>query len=98
MRALRRRHGRARLTPDVMPYEGMGIAPPGEYKAVLAFTRAAAKGQMRALVHATQDADMSSDEYRGAVAALRGGLVKGTMGGGYEITPYGKLYLEQRGG
>ena len=92
------RYGRSRLTPDVMPYDGVGIAAPGEYKAVLAFTRAASKNDLRTLVRYTQEADTSSNEYRGAMAALRGGLVRGEIGGGYKITPYGHLYLEQRSG
>ncbi len=95
---IRERYGRSRLTPDVMPYDGVGIAAPGEYKAVLAFTRAASKNDLRTLVRYTQEADTLSNEYRGAMAALRGGLVKGEMGGGYKITPYGRLYLEQRSG
>jgi hypothetical protein len=51
-----------------------------------------------ALHRATQDAPPGSNEYVGAMAALSGGLVKSGSGGSYEITPYRRLYLEQRSG
>ena len=82
--------GAKRLTPDVLPYDGYGMQSAGEYKATLAFLRAVdASGSWGA--HRFLEAPVSSNEYRGAMAALRGGLV-----GDGKLTPYGREYLAQR--
>ena len=104
-RALRHRYGRSRsitaerrLTPDVLPYDGVGMQSPGEYKATLAFLRAVRDGKFALIMHALDDASISSDEYRGALAATRGGLTESGRGLELRLTAYGRLYLEQRGG
>ena len=96
-RGLRRRYGRSRLTPDVLPYDGVGMQSPGEYKATLAFLRAVRDGKFDAVMHALHGAPISSNEYRGALAAARGGLTESGRVG-LRLTTYGRLYLEQRDG
>ena len=93
-----------RLTPDVSPYEGVGIQAPEEYKATLAFLRAVGKAEE---MHG-RDPDpwaiqrflqSQGVEYRGAMAAIRGGLVQQSghdRTGPYRLTPYGREYLAQR--
>lgn len=106
MRRLRRRYGHARLTPDVLPYRGVGVMNPGEYKAHLAFLRAVLRAEEHYgrdkdpwAVHRFLDADIMSSEYMGAMAALRGGLVRQAHGTGpFRLTPYGREYLAQRAG
>lgn len=86
-----------RLTPDALPYDGYGIASKGEYAATLAFLRAVRDG--KSSVYDLLDAPISSNEYRGAMAALRGGLVRQSghdRTGPYRLTPYGVEYLKQR--
>jgi hypothetical protein len=97
-RVLRHRYGRSRLTPDVLPYDGVGMQSPGEYKATLAFLRAVRDGKFGVIMHALHDAPISSNEYRGALAAARGGLTESGRGLELRLTTYGRLYLEQRGG
>ena len=107
MKALRRRYGRTRLTSDVLPYHGVGIASPGEYKAQVAFLRTVKKAEETHGrnpdpwgVHRFLDADTMSNEYRGAMATIRGGLVQQSghdHTGPYRLTPYGQVYLSQRG-
>jgi len=105
-RALRRRYGRSRLTPDVLPYDGYGIQSPDEYKATLSFLQTLRTAE--ALYgrdpdpSATQrflDAPIMSNEYRGAMAAIRGGLARQSgydRTGPFRLTPYGVEYLTQR--
>jgi hypothetical protein len=106
--ALRRRYGRAyALTSDVLPYSGVGVASPGEYKAQIAFLRAVKKAEEThrrdpdpwAVNRFLQDSDTMSNEYRGAMATLRGGLVRQSghdHTGPHRLTPYGRVYLAQR--
>lgn len=105
MRRLRRRYGRARLTADVLPYRGHGIMDQGEYKAHLAFLRAVQRAEENYgrdkdpwAVHRFLDASVTSNEYMGAMAALRGGLVRQQHGDGpLRLTSHGREYLGQRG-
>jgi hypothetical protein len=106
--ALRRRYGHAHaLTSDVSPYDGVGIASPGEYKAQIAFLRAVKKAEEThgrdsdpwAVHRFLQDSDVMSNEYRGAMATLRAGLVQQSghgHTGPHRLTPYGRVYLSQR--
>ena len=108
MRKLRHRYGHARLTADVLPYQGHGVMAPGEYKAHLAFLRAVRKAEETHgrdpdpwAVHRFLDANVMSNEYMGAMAALRGGLARQSghdQTGPLRLTPYGREYLSQRGG
>jgi hypothetical protein len=86
----------ASLTPDILPYRGYGIQSDGEYKATLAFLRAVDKNED---VWKFLGADIASNEYMGALAALRGGLVQQSghdRTGPYFLTSYGRVYLKQR--
>ena len=89
-----------RLTADVLPYVGYGIQTVGEYKATLAFLRAVlAAEERRAPPSYALDASIGSNEYMGAMAALRGGLVRQSghdQTGPLRLTPLGREYLSQR--
>lgn len=84
------------LTPDVLPYVGYEIQSKGEYEATLAFLRAIRDNKHDDIIRRIQSASTTSNEYQGAMAALRGGLVRSIDGGGYTLTKYGRVYLGQR--
>jgi len=93
-----------RLTPDVLPYQGYGMQTKGEYAATIKFLRALRKAEEThgrdpdpGATERFLGAPIASNEYMGAMAALRGGLARQVGGTGpLRLTDYGHEYLEQR--
>jgi hypothetical protein len=87
-----------RLTPDVLPYRGHGIASKSEYAKQMALLRRVADSAMMgeqglAVLNASE---MDSDTTDAFIAISRGGLVRRRSDGFYKLTDYGRLYLHQR--
>lgn len=102
VRALRRRYGRSRLTPDALPYAGHGIMGPSEYKAHLHTLRQVRDAEVRNGRGAPElpgaDAPIGGATYMGSIATARAGLVRQSRDGFFVLTPYGREYLAQREG
>jgi len=90
-----------RLTPDVLPYVGYGMMTKSEYDAHMRILRRVrdhgAKGATAVDVFGDNDQYATGDrEYQAGMAIVRGGLVKEDRDWRFRLTPYGRVYLEQR--